>query len=975
MPRSRPSGSGFVGSFVAGGALALLAIGAVPACSSSGDASSDGNGGRAGGVDAASGAGGGASASGKNAGGGAAGKGASPHTPTGCATDGDCAPPATVPAGCAIGKCDAATGACSFRAKDADGDGHATNLCKSTDPSISVKLGDDCDDGDPQAYPGAWDGPKGDGHPDRCDGIDQNCDGLADDGKLTDGTTCTCQPGDIAPCSQNSQGQPITWPTGTPTGACKYGGQTCLANGTWGPCADAVPPGTEYCNGADDDCNGIVDDGPAPDKVPVDAQYWAYDGDDDLHARLPGNGYSIVHACSAPKDAPAACVGGSLAGCTMGTTPEECCPPGKWKLANALPSDDCNDQDGASNPKMPEQCINGRDDNCNGQIDEGCVCAPGMTDNACGADKYGAPIQYPGGVPAGTCKYGSRNCGGDGTYWGACQGAIAPAAADDCSVLPNGADANCDGTIDCPCVLGNVHDCANQTGSCKGATRTCIAQGSSSAWGQCSKQPSANDTCEAGNDDNCNGAANDGCAHVNGSPCGSVDTCNVGVWQSCTSNGGCVCSGGPALQKTVFAYDGDGDGYCLLDTTGTYALQAVCPNAPTLPSVPWKPLSSCTSQTQADCDDTKGEVNPAHVEVCINGLDDNCNTQVDEGCVCQPASIDNACATKTDGTPISYPGGSPKGECKYGSRTCAPDGRSWGLCTGAIAPLSADDCSVANGRDSNCDGTISCPCSPIGAEQPCANQKGACAGSKQSCTNSGWGACSAQPAAQDTCDLGNDASCDGVANNGFPGNKSVCECLNGQSQSCGNCSVGTQSCSAGKWGTCNGAPANIGQNCNYLGKNVGACANGGTWQCDPNAPATPKCVAKHPNTGMSVASHSPAPNGSYDWDCNGKYDVLAKDGFAWKPICNGDVYVDANLTGNCSGWQESYQNSVCGSFLGPYCNNLYVAHTCGTITMSDCSDSQGALCNVGWDLWQCQWSNGKCTARPGSLTYDHSQCY
>jgi hypothetical protein len=460
---------------------------------------------------------------------------------------------------------------------------------------------------------------------------------------------------------------------------------------------------------------------------------------------------------------------------------------------------------------------------------------------------------------------------------------------------------------------------------------------------------------------------------VNGSPCGSIDTCNVGVWQSCTPYGGCVCSGGPNLPKTVFAYDGDGDGYCVLDTTGPYALQSVCPNASIQPEAPWRPLSSCTSTTQADCDDTRAAVNPGHAEVCINGLDDDCNDSTDEGCVCQPNSVDNTCATKPDNTPITYPGGAPKGECKYGSRTCAADGRSWGVCTGAVAPLPADDCTVPGGKDSTCDGTTACACAPVGAEQLCANQKGACVGSKQSCTGSGWGACSTVPAPQDTCDSGDDASCDGVANNGHPGNTTICQCLNGQSRSCGNCSAGMQTCSAGTWGTCNGAPANVGQNCNYLGKNVGACANGGTWQCDPNAPATPKCVAKHPNIGTNLSSSSPAPNGSFDWSCDGTYQATIRDGqYSSTLACD---HIVPNPNGDCQGWMQSYQDQWC-DYIPDYatCNSNIWTHTCGT-KAQNCFSDQSLVCNVGWSLWRCEWKNDHCSSKTGSYTYSTSTCH
>ena len=47
-------------------------------------------------------------------------------------------------------------------------------------------------------------------------------------------------------------------------GACKYGSQTCEAAGEfgkWGACVGSGKPTPEICNGIDDDCNGVVDDG------------------------------------------------------------------------------------------------------------------------------------------------------------------------------------------------------------------------------------------------------------------------------------------------------------------------------------------------------------------------------------------------------------------------------------------------------------------------------------------------------------------------------------------------------------------------------------------------------------------------------------------------------------------------------------------------------------------------------------------
>ncbi|MBX3246747.1 MAG: hypothetical protein KF901_06155 [Myxococcales bacterium] len=73
-----------------------------------------------------------------------------------------------------------------------------------------------------------------------------------------------------------------------------------------------------------------------------------------------------------------------------------------------------------------------------------------------------------------------------------------------------------------------------------------------------------------------------------------------------------------------------------------------------------------------------------------NGLDDDCDGHVDEGCACTPGAVDDRC-------------GASVGVCTLGTRTCELVGgeATWSTCTG-IAP-SAETC---NHLDDDCDGRI-----------------------------------------------------------------------------------------------------------------------------------------------------------------------------------------------------------------------------------------------------------------------------
>ncbi len=86
-------------------------------------------------------------------------------------------------------------------------------------------------------------------------------------------------------------------------------------------------------------------------------------------------------------------------------------------------------------------------------------------------------------------------------------------------------------------------------------------------------------------------------------------------------------------------------------------------------------------------------------ETC-NGLDDDLDGQVDEGCSCKPKS-----------TQACFPGQAAQlqGLCKKGTQTCTGTGEfgTWGPCTGAVKPV-AEKC--GDGIDQDCDGKdLPCP--------------------------------------------------------------------------------------------------------------------------------------------------------------------------------------------------------------------------------------------------------------------------
>lgn len=191
-----------------------------------------------------------------------------------------------------------------------------------------VTVGGDCNDFDATANPGAIE---------NCtDLVDNNCNGQIDEALDADGDG-------ISECA--------------------------------GDCDDTNPaifPGaTEVCNNADDNCDGQLD------EFVLLTFYADLDGDGF------GNINDVQFACTAPAgyvadntDCDDAMITyADLDGDGFGSSTMDAC--------GILDNTDCNDADATANPISSEVCGDGVDNNCDGQIDEGCGIPGCMNMVAC----------------------------------------------------------------------------------------------------------------------------------------------------------------------------------------------------------------------------------------------------------------------------------------------------------------------------------------------------------------------------------------------------------------------------------------------------------------------------------------------------------------------------------------------------------------------------------------------------------------
>ena len=211
------------------------------------------------------------------------------------------------------------------------------------------------------------------------------------------------------------------------------------------------------------------------------------------------------------------CNGGECHGaCTPGTTaPCYSGPPGTADVGQCHPGVQVCDPYGTgwsacTGEVTPaaESC-DSLDSDCDGDLTDGCgtVCTPGSI-AAC----YDGPVGTDG---VGTCAAGSRVCSADGSGYGACSGAVTPAA----ELCGDQLDTDCDGETDetCVCAPGSMIACydgpdgTENVGVCHGGVATCNALGN--GYGPCVGQvlPSPTACGNDATDRDCDGQPDDTC--------------------------------------------------------------------------------------------------------------------------------------------------------------------------------------------------------------------------------------------------------------------------------------------------------------------------------------------------------------------------------------------------------------------------------------------------------------------------------